>query len=389
MFLCKISFLHKNINVANFVLRGYFLLTVDFCSLFPCFLLLCCFFETKISLKSLKMEDSSRTWIDICRIISIFGVVLLHTSATVVINKDIGSFEWWIGNIYDSSVRWCVPMFVMISGALLLSPEKTKNKTLFYKKRIYRIIPALVFWSFVFILWDIIISHINGHYINLNQIFKIIKTSTPHYHLWFLYMIPMLYLITPFLANMMKKVSPKHTTLSLTILFVISIMSYFTKRENTLFVFSFIPYISYFICGKYISEKNNEDYKIIAFIIFFSMIISTAILTYFLCKIRGIGQGLYFYDYISVTVIPMSISLFIIIKNFKFKLKSIVSKISSLSFGVYLVHPIILELGALLSIKPENYPSTISIPIIAIIVLAVSLTISYIFKKIKILNILV
>ena len=337
------------------------------------------------------MKNTSRTWIDICRIISIFGVVLLHTSATVVINKDIGSFEWWMGNIYDSSVRWCVPVFIMISGALLLSPEKTKNKTLFYKKRVYRIIPALVFWSFVFILWDIIISHINGHYMNFSQVLKKIKTGTPHYHLWFLYMIPMLYLITPFLTSMMKKVSPKYTTLLLIVLFIISILFYFIKRENTLFIFSFIPYVSYFICGKYISEKNTESYKTISFIIFFSMIIFTAILTYFLCEVRGIGQGLYFYDYISITIIPMSISLFIIIKNikFNFKFKSIIPKISGLCFGVYLVHPLILELGALFNIKPENYSSTISIPIITVIVLTVSLTISYIFKKIKILNILV
>ncbi|WP_231687429.1 acyltransferase family protein, partial [Ralstonia pseudosolanacearum] len=56
-------------------------------------------------------------WIDAARVISIFAVVFLHISASVVTEADFGSSFWWHGNFYDSMVRWCVPVFVMISGS--------------------------------------------------------------------------------------------------------------------------------------------------------------------------------------------------------------------------------------------------------------------------------
>ncbi|MFZ4557738.1 MAG: acyltransferase family protein, partial [Pseudanabaena sp.] len=66
-------------------------------------------------------------WVDKARIFAVIAVIVLHVSAIVVVGiKDFNDPQWWFGNIYDSMVRWCVPVFVMISGALLLS--ETKNE---------------------------------------------------------------------------------------------------------------------------------------------------------------------------------------------------------------------------------------------------------------------
>lgn len=55
-------------------------------------------------------------WLDNARIAAIFAVVLLHVAAEIVNGTAIGSEFWWFGNIYDSLVRWCVPIFVLESG---------------------------------------------------------------------------------------------------------------------------------------------------------------------------------------------------------------------------------------------------------------------------------
>ncbi|GAB7265469.1 hypothetical protein DZS_24340 [Dickeya ananatis] len=84
-------------------------------------------------------------WLYIARIVSTFAVIVLHISAYTVSLAELGSLSWWAGNIYDSLTRWCVPVFVMISGALLLSPDKNESLSFFYKKRMSRIFLSIGF----------------------------------------------------------------------------------------------------------------------------------------------------------------------------------------------------------------------------------------------------
>ena len=86
-------------------------------------------------------------WLDNSRLIATFAAVFLHVAAGVVVYSNPGSQYWWAGNIYNSFVRWCVPVFVMVSGALLLNPNKMESMETFYKKRLSRILIPLLFWA--------------------------------------------------------------------------------------------------------------------------------------------------------------------------------------------------------------------------------------------------
>lgn len=72
--------------------------------------------------------------------------MVLHISAQNWRVTDVISFEWNVFNFYDSIVRWAVPVFVMISGALFLSREYSIKKI--YGKNILRILVAF-FWVIV------------------------------------------------------------------------------------------------------------------------------------------------------------------------------------------------------------------------------------------------
>ena len=72
--------------------------------------------------------------LDIARILAMFAVVLTHSSGGFVERYELFSSEFIWGNIFDAISRLGVPLFVMISGALML--DETRNitpKTLMFK----------------------------------------------------------------------------------------------------------------------------------------------------------------------------------------------------------------------------------------------------------------
>src|SRR3546814_17201773 len=76
-------------------------------------------------------------------------VVILHVAAT-----RFGTFDdqWWASNFYDSLARSCVPLFLMITGVLLLG--KQESLPAFLSKRFARILPPLLFWSLFYMTWN-------------------------------------------------------------------------------------------------------------------------------------------------------------------------------------------------------------------------------------------
>lgn len=86
---------------------------------------------------------------EVLRVIVAFGVVMLHTSAQRF-NESFLSAEWDARNLYDSLVRWSVPIFVMICGALFLDSKKKINVKKLYTKNIAHLFFILVLWSIIY-----------------------------------------------------------------------------------------------------------------------------------------------------------------------------------------------------------------------------------------------
>lgn len=84
-------------------------------------------------------------WIDLLRVLACFLVVLSHCCDPFVAQFDADRSAFLTGMFTGSTVRCCVPLFVMMTGVLLL-PVQT-GMSAFYRKRIGRIALPLVFWS--------------------------------------------------------------------------------------------------------------------------------------------------------------------------------------------------------------------------------------------------
>ena len=144
---------------------------------------------------------------DTLKFVAIIMVVFIHIVCGKLYEVESGelSHEWIISNVIDSFCRSCVPIFVMISGFFLLG--KNEKITVFFKKRILKIVPKFLIYSVIFYLFTMIFKNHSfensmllkkSFYINF---IKQLLNRKIYYHLWYVYMIISIYLITPVLRK--------------------------------------------------------------------------------------------------------------------------------------------------------------------------------------------
>ena len=95
-----------------------------------------------------KMDINQRLYsIDVLRIIAGVAVVAIHVSDPLVnLTTLFGGISWWVANIVNSFARISVPLFIILSGSLLIHRYNTYGLVEFIKKRLLRILIPLFFW---------------------------------------------------------------------------------------------------------------------------------------------------------------------------------------------------------------------------------------------------
>ncbi|HBN74946.1 MAG TPA: hypothetical protein DD473_03810 [Planctomycetaceae bacterium] len=324
-------------------------------------------------------------WLDNSRILAIYAVVVLHVAAGVVTGNEIGSEYWWIGNIYNSLVRWCVPVFVMISGALMLHTSKKEDLTVFYKKRLSRVLIPIIVWSLFYSGWAVLKASIKGEKIYLVDLLNRVLDGMPHYHMWFLYMILILYLFTPFLRPIVACFSRRDLSVLVVFTFLMAAINYAyimvvsAEPRPSLFINWFLLYLPYYFLGHLIREDDVPRSTVLLWLTFVVSSLVTSVGCYLVSIRNGLDSGLYFYGYLSVSVIPMSISAMYLLKKLNAPIinSEFIRKMSALTLGVYLIHPVLLEVINQLGYGANDYKYAISVPVIASGIFASSLAISW------------
>lgn len=327
-------------------------------------------------------------WLDNARIVAILAVVLLHVAASVVLEATIGSGSWWAGNLYDAFVRWCVPVFVMISGALLLSPDKQEDLSAFYRKRVSRVLIPILFWSVFFLLWGVL----KGAHLTTNYVSTRLLSGQPHYHMWFLYMIITLYLFTPFFRKVVATSSRRELTLLVLMTLALAALhdlhSKVTAGSPRLFVFWFLSYVPYFFLGHLIRTAHWQPDKPLLLGVLGASGLLTAGGLYYLATLTDLKTGLYFYNYLSITVIPMSVSVMYLLKTWTAPIisQAVTQRTANLTLGVYLIHPVFLEIITYAGFRPSAFYPILSIPLLAALVFLLSLCAAWVMSKLPYLQ---
>lgn len=334
-------------------------------------------------------------YVDLLKIVATFSVILLHVAASNWGNVILGSYEWNVINFYDSIVRFGVPIFVMSSGLFMLNTNKTISIKNIFSKYILRILIAFVSWSLLYAVY----TNISQHDIFRMDVF-FNSFIFGHYHLWYLYMIIGLYIITPILRSIV--LYKRETEYFLFLSFILTsllpiIIKYFNLVDLDLFLKKFdlhftLGYVGYYIIGYYLNEYElKESKRNIIYVLGVLGIISTYILTNIISIKTGKADST-FYSNFSPNVVFVSIAIFVFFKyeisrmHFNENVIKIITVISACTFRIYLVHDFFNMFIAKLGISTLTYNPLVSIPFIAVIVFICSLTVSYIIGKTPLLK---
>ena len=300
----------------------------------------------------LRRTSTDIQYINILRILAIFAVINVHVSTWMAGNITPLTFDWWVGNWIHAMTLWSIPVFVMVSGALLLDDPRNETPIRFYKKRAQRIVVPLVFWTFFYLVVRKVVGH---EELTAGYVIKLILTAEPYYHLWFLYMITGLYLVTPLLRTYIKHSSSKER-ISLIVMILILASSYslinslVLGNERSIFTI-FVPYIGYYLCGyqlRFIDPRKISPKYLASVLIL--CVIYTAMLTDVFVKTLGQPNGRFLYNCFSPPVIVMSIAVFWAAylischaKPLEGLAKVAVERVASATLGIYVLHPVFLE----------------------------------------------
>lgn len=337
--------------------------------------------------------------IDLIRIIAMFAVVAIHVNSNFLYAWDeISWIDWWVSDIYSAMIHFAVPVFIILSGYLLL--DKQEDDEVFFSKRFKKVIIPLIAWSMIYMVFT---NNYNILSIITVNFVKQFLADKIYYHMYFLYIILGLYLITPLLRRILVHANMYDVYYYLILWFfitpvrqLIGLLGY--NIELPLEVAT--GYLGYYIMGYAIKKTQITDKVInLSYIMAAVSIMATAVGSYILSKNSGKFDPFFTYGF-SITTVVYSICLFILLlgatDNKKLptshiKIEKIIGVAAKASMGVYLVHPILLYyiinglFGIFLLSAPFLSP-IISVPTITILLVFVSLIIVTIMQRIPLIR---
>ena len=349
-------------------------------------------------------------WADFIRGMGIVLVILGHVSGIPLQRmSEVSPADWSVANIYNIIARSCVPLLFMISGALLL--PRQENLWDFYRKRFQRVLFPFLFWSVLYVLWRYGCFSFSdaempwggkaclGDYTFINAtkaVLMWIVTRPAEYHMWFMYELFALYLLTPILRLLADGTRDRYLWYMVAIWFIFGPLQRaveFRLQYDLIFDLGYLTgYIGYFILGYLLTRiKITKPMIAVAAVVYIAMAIYTVNIT------RGfsMGQGKlvdYFQYLLGWNIVLLAVSLFILLKTLanhifriaRPRLAKFANQLTAASFGIYLVHVFIINIFMTgpVSVSPLNAPAVFWIPAATLAVFFVSWIIIAILLKI-------
>ena len=327
-------------------------------------------------------KKERETRFDILRITSMFLVIVIHVANCYCRNiHNISKISFLIAEVFNILARVSVPVFFMISGALL---GKSKFDFKKYIKRISRFIIVIILWDLIYYLWE---TKVMG--ITYGKSFTYLLHDPFRKHLWFLYTITYIYIFQPLVSLILNKVKWKGHII-LTLLWIGACMLLTLKLGHVAkYILKQTCYVGYFILGSIIYEYTKERKWKKFNIIFITLFAISNVINIIMSYTTSIAHNINYKAYMAYTcplIMISSISIFILVmNNYNRPNNKFILKTAEVSFGIYLVHGIFLDITKTL-FNYNNIPSIIGIPLFAITIFILSFFVVLILKKIPILN---
>lgn len=332
------------------------------------------------------------TELDILRIMALLAVIWVHIGGMETGSLPTSDNNCQMLIFLKSVMTWEIPVFVMISGRFFLDPDREMpfGKLL---KAATRLVVAFVAWNIVYQAYYIL----SGVYVGLNWKGVLSQALIGPYHFWYLYMIIGMYAITPFL----RKITEEKRLMQYFILLFL-FFSFLTKYGAELpFVGSTIRsmldnigmefvlgYSGYYILGYYLRRYELPDkYELPLYLLGIGMVIAGAAANTW----QSVRNGVYtewYTGYLAPNTIVVASAIYTFfvkrVRRLHFSDRMIkwITKLSEYSFGVYLVHALVLELLVKAGLKPTILYPTLMMPLITLLAYLVTNVLVLLLRKV-------
>ena len=358
------------------------------------------------------ISDNRIVWLDVIRCVAMIMVIGVHCIDPFYISptmRAIPEYTHWAA-IYGSLLRPSVPLFVMMTGLLLL-PVKKQPLGKFYKKRIYRVLFPFLIWSVLYSMFPWVTGvlglpkEIIGDFFcytqgqesqslidSLKDVAMIpFNFSHKENHMWYIYLLIGLYLYMPFFSAWIENADRK-TKRAFLLIWIISLFIPYLKEyvanclfERSGYVFGtdtwnefglfyyFAGFNGYLLLGHYV-KKGNDWSLMKTFILCILMFAVGYYITYTGFSTTASNPNAtetemeLFFTFCSPNVLLMTLATFLLLQKVVITNSTVIKVLANMTqcgFGIYMIHYFVVGPFFLL-IGPSSLPIPLQVPLMAI-----------------------
>jgi surface polysaccharide O-acyltransferase-like enzyme len=315
------------------------------------------------------LRPGSPAWLpygDAMRVLGVAAIIVIHTCDMILFSPAAGTRHWWVINFVDAGGRWAVPVFIMLSGALLLNPSRPQTAMEFYRRRLARLGIATLFWSAFFMAlavyytgwcvgtWDSPVGEGSWK----SSIWKNLLKGQPYMHLHFVFRLAGLYLLTPMLRVYVRNAPwGLRAWMMLAVLAMAmanSIATPFLGTEPSGFAILW-PFLGFYLAGDVLRDVQPTGRK--AALSAAGLVLCTAVIAIETGRLTVAGQkpdpypamDMLMYDFLNpARVLSAFCAWFLLAWWFtrvppRSRTQRAMKALAPLTLGIYLVHPLFRE----------------------------------------------
>lgn len=292
-----------------------------------------------------KTQKGKELYIEVLRIAAILLVIFNHTDGYFLYYSNTENpLTWWFSFVGSALCRVNVPLFIMITGALLL--EKEESVRTLYKKRVLRIGIVLAVFSFFYYTLNVFRNAQNEF--SFIDFLKGLLSGSIQESFWYLYLYLGLLLLLPLLRRMARGCRDGELRYLLILQIVLGTgaggFSFLTETgiNNNLYLLNI--YIFYLLAGYYLGrrvdmERVPKRWVIIVFVANVLCLFGT----YLIVRLDYIRNGIYSQDMLNLFTPVLTMGIFFCVKWLCYRydvsknLKKLICEAGGCVFGIYLL----------------------------------------------------
>lgn len=348
--------------------------------------------------------DNRIVWLDVIRAVAMLMVIGVHCIDPFYISPTLGAipeYTHWAA-IYGSLLRPSVPLFVMMTGLLLL-PVKQQPLGIFYKKRILRVLFPFLIWSVLYNMFPWFTGVVGLDKSIIGQFFCYVQGnesqelmdslkdvamipfnfSFKENHMWYIYLLIGLYLYMPFFSAWIDRADRKMKRTYLLIWFFSLFLPYMAEYVSTYLFgtstwnafgmfYYFAGFNGYLLLGHYV--KKGNDWGIWKTLLICAVLFAIG----YYVTYSGFSAAAadpnhtesdmeLFFTFCSPNVVLMTLAVFLLLQKVTVTNQTVIKALANMTkcgFGIYMVHYFVVGPFFLL-IGPSSIPIPLQVPLMA------------------------